>query len=317
MTHSPPDAFFVQRTDLVRIAFSGPQAAAVVNGLVTNEVAALGAGQGCYAVALTPKGRIVADLRIFRTDDAVLADTTTEAAPGWQALVKKFVNPRLAKTSDATPTVAFFELYGAGVGDRLESLGVTWVEDYAHGTVALEGVAVQLARLPGPGAQPGAVLWCPASDAANVEVSLRRAGVAVGSVDGLEAWRVEAGRPRWGVDMDDSMLAQEANMDDLHAISYTKGCYTGQEFVARLHYRGHVNRYLRGLRLEATVPRGASVVLGDDAIVGDVRSSVVSVQAGPIALALVRREVPDGARVRVRTSDAEVGATVVPLPFAR
>ena len=176
---------------------------------------------------------------------------------------------------------------------------------------------MQLARLPGPGAQPGAVLWCPASDAANVEVSRRRAGVAVGSVDGLEAWRVEAGRPRWGVDMDDSMLAQEANMDDLHAISYTKGCYTGQEFVARLHYRGHVNRYLRGLRLEATVPRGASVVLGDDAIVGDVRSSVVSVQAGPIALALVRREVPDGARVRVRTSDAEVGATVVPLPFAR
>ncbi|MBL8960462.1 MAG: folate-binding protein YgfZ [Gemmatimonadetes bacterium] len=317
MTLPTLDAHVVRRTDLVRIAFTGPQAATVVNGLVTNDVVALGAGQGCYAVALTPKGKIVADLRIYRTDDAVLTDTTIEAAEGWKALVRKFVNPRLSKYTDQTPTLGFFELYGARVGDRLAALGATWTADYAHGAVTLDGVEAGIARLPGIGTQPGAVVWCPSESAAAVGETLQRTGISEGSVDGLEAWRVEGGRPRWGIDMDDTMLAQEANMDDLHAISYTKGCYTGQEFVARLHYRGHVNRYLRGLRLDASVPRGASVVHGDGAIVGDVRSCAVSAQAGPLALALVRREVPDGATVRVRTGDAEVGATVIPLPFNR
>lgn len=117
--------------------------------------------------------------------------------------------------------------------------------------------------------------------------------------------------------MDDTMLSQEANMDDLQAISYTKGCYTGQEFVARLHYRGHVNRYLRGLRLSGPVPRGATVVSPDGATVGDVRSSVESATEGAIALALIRREVADGAEVRVQLGERDVAATVVALPFVR
>ncbi|MBK8248139.1 MAG: folate-binding protein [Gemmatimonadetes bacterium] len=309
------DAHLFWRTDLVRIAFTGPQAAAVVNGLVTNDVAALSPGEGCYAVALTPKGRIVADLRIFRTEDSVLTDTTVEASVGWQALVQKFVNPRLSKYSVVTSGLRFVELYGTTVGQLIATLGAPVSEAYAHAPIALDGMSGRLARLPGVGVHHGAVVWCGDEAAATVEATLRARGATVGSLEGLEAWRVTAGRPRWGLDMDEAMLAQEANMDDLHAISYAKGCYTGQEFVARLHYRGHVNRYLRGLRLEAVVPQGASVVHGDGAVVGDVRSVAVSPLAGPIAIALIRREVPDGAGVRIRTGDVDVGATVVPLPF--
>src|SRR5207302_6112480 len=128
------------------------------------------------------------------------------------------------------------------------------------------------------------------------------AGARAVGADVVECARIEAGRPQWGIDMDDSTLPQEANLDQLGAISYTKGCYTGQEIVARLHFRGHVNRRLTGLRVEgATVPaRGAELTNLEGAACGDVRSAVVSPRFGPIALGMVRREVDAGAQVTVR-----------------
>jgi tRNA-modifying protein YgfZ len=117
--------------------------------------------------------------------------------------------------------------------------------------------------------------------------------------------------------MDDSTLAQEANMDALHAISYTKGCYTGQETVARVHFRGHVNRYLRGLRygVESPIPRGAQVVDVAGKVVGDVRSAVRSPRLGGIALAMARREVEDESEVMLRWEGGSTRARVVALPF--
>jgi folate-binding protein YgfZ len=127
---------------------------------------------------------------------------------------------------------------------------------------------------------------------------------------------VEAGRPAWGRDIDDTTLTQEANLDELQAISYEKGCYTGQETVARVHFRGHVNRYLRGLVLERDdVPPGAALWLSDKQV-GDVRSVVISPRLGPIALGMVRREVPAGERLEIRMDGRNANATVVKLPFA-
>jgi tRNA-modifying protein YgfZ len=141
---------------------------------------------------------------------------------------------------------------------------------------------------------------------------------------GLAAWdiaRIEAGRPEWGIDIDDSTIPQEANFDELHAISYTKGCYVGQETVARVHFRGHVNRVLRGLMIpQGPVVRGAPLVDTQGKPVGDVRSTALSPRLGPIALAMVRREVEPGATIEVIVeSDAAprlaVPAQVVRLPF--
>jgi folate-binding protein YgfZ len=109
---------------------------------------------------------------------------------------------------------------------------------------------------------------------------------------------VEAGYPEWGLDVDDGTLPQEANLDELRAISYTKGCYTGQEVVARIHFRGHVNRHLRGLAYPAdagVVPRGAQLTDEEGKVVGDVRTSVLSPRLGGVALGMVRREVAPGA----------------------
>ena len=126
--------------------------------------------------------------------------------------------------------------------------------------------------------------------------------------------------------MDDATIAQEANLEELEAISYTKGCYTGQEVVARVHFRGHVNRTLRGLRASGTVPphRGAPLFDATGKAVGEVRSSVSSPRLGGVALGMVRREVENGAQLMARWSADAAGDTpagemqvdVVPLPFA-
>jgi folate-binding protein YgfZ len=127
----------------------------------------------------------------------------------------------------------------------------------------------------------------------------------------LEVLRVEAGRPRYGMDIDDTVIPEEAGLNE-RAVSFTKGCYPGQETVARLHYRGHPNRHLRGLRLSAPVASGAELRLGEK-VVGRLGSSVVSPSLGPIGLALVRREAQPGSTLALDGATAEV----VELPFTR
>jgi folate-binding protein YgfZ len=123
--------------------------------------------------------------------------------------------------------------------------------------------------------------------------------------------RVERGRPRYGVDLDDTVIPQEADLNQ-RAVSFTKGCYVGQETVARLYYRGKPNRLLRGLRLAASAPSGAEITFGDR-IVGRLGSVAESPSLGSIALALVRREAPPGSPVRVGADQVE--GVVVELPF--
>jgi folate-binding protein YgfZ len=149
-----------------------------------------------------------------------------------------------------------------------------------------------------------------------------RALAAKATPGGLETWeiaRVEAGRPELGVDIDESTLPQEANLEELHAVSYTKGCYTGQETVARVHFRGHVNRHLRGLRAAADEPpaQGATLFDATGKTVGDVRTSVRSPRLGGIAIGMVRREIELGATLIARR-EGEPGETrvdVAHLPF--
>jgi folate-binding protein YgfZ len=122
---------------------------------------------------------------------------------------------------------------------------------------------------------------------------------------------VESGRPRYGVDLDDSVIPQEAGLNE-RAVSFTKGCYVGQETVARLFYRGKPNRHLRGLRLSAPADTGAPLRLGEREV-GRLGSSVVSPALGPIGLAIVRRQAGPGDRLAV--GDGPVTAEVTGLPF--
>ena len=148
---------------------------------------------------------------------------------------------------------------------------------------------------------------CAAEDAERVRGSL---GVPVVPEAAAEVVRVESGRPRYGVDLDEGTIPQEAGLNE-RAVSFTKGCYVGQETVARLHYRGKPNRRLRGLRFSDAVPTGTPLVLAEREV-GRVGSSVVSPRLGPIGLALVRREAAVGDELVA----GGTRAVVADLPFA-
>jgi tRNA-modifying protein YgfZ len=303
----------------------------MVAGLVTNDVAGLTAGQGCYAAALTAKGKIVADLRIFVEEASVLVDAPPRAGDAWAAMVKKFVNPRIATHADESATLRDIGIFGANArhvvsaltGVPATALGV--LPPYAHVAVEIDGQRVIVAHVPDLTVD-GFELFVPAEAFGTMWSRATSAGAVPA---GLEAWeiaRVEAGRPEWGLDMDDSTIPQEANFDELHGISYTKGCYVGQETVARVHFRGHVNRHLRGVRVAGIEPPPFGAALHDEAgaPVGDVRSSVRSPSLGGIALAMVRREVAPGAALVARWSSGEGDEVahherrvdVAALPFA-
>ena len=314
-----------------RLQVFGERAAEMVAGLVTNDVTGLAPGQGCYAAALTSKGKIVADVRIFVEDGSVLTDAPPRAAEAWAAMVRKYVNPRLAPHADATSTLRDLGIFGVNARHVMSTItgvpspALTALAPYSHITVDLDGARAIVANVPDLGVEgfelilpPEAfpVLWQRAMDAGAVPA-------------GLEAWeiaRVEAGRPEWGIEIDDSTIPQEANFDELHAISYTKGCYVGQETVARVHFRGHVNRHLRGVRTESSdpVPRGATLHDEAGAQVGDVRSAVRSPMLGGIGLAMIRREVAPGTSLAARWPGEGAGegdfterkVEVAALPFA-
>jgi len=316
-------AIIVDRNVRGRMRLDGPKAAETLTGLVTNDVLALAPGHGLYADALSPKGRIVADIRIFARRDHLLVDVPPRARAGWEALVHKYINPRTVAYSDASSSMRQIAVAGTGARAMLAASAglareaLAGLSMYSHLDAEIAGRAIMIARVPELAAECYE-LFLAADAFAAVWQRLASAG---GSPAGLLAWeiaRIENGRPEWGLDIDESTIPQEANHDELHAISYTKGCYTGQEVVARIHFRGHVNRHLRGLRLgDAQVPREHAPLLTlDGKQIGDVRSSALSPQFGTIALAMVRREIEMGTTLAVEGDNRVTPGRLVPLPFA-
>jgi folate-binding protein YgfZ len=314
-------AAVVDRSARLRMLFAGAQASAALTGLVTNDVSSMKPGAGQYAAALTAKGKVIADVRIFARADDFLVDTSEPAGSGFAAMARKYVNPRLAKFADVSSVLRTVGVFGprahtlvAGAlgadGDSLAALA-----PYHHLTLALNGTRIVTASVPDLGVE-GYDLFVPVESALALWAHLVRAGAVPVGRAAADIARVEAGRPLWGADMDESTLAAEANFDALGGISYTKGCYTGQETVARLHFRGHANRFLRGLRSAVPIPRGAQLFAVDGQPCGDVRSSVVSPHLGPIAIAMLRREVATGSDVTARWEGGDGIANVSPLPFS-
>jgi folate-binding protein YgfZ len=319
-------ALFFDRSDRTRMRISGPKAAELVTGMVTNDVSALLPGEGQYAAALTPKGKIVADLRIFALDEALLIDASPAAAPGWKDMVRKYVNPRLAPYHDLTSEMSDIGVFGRSARQvvsrvlDVDDKDLAALAPYAHISRTFGDSTVIIARVPEIDLD-GFEIFIPSEGVAALRGKLEAAGIFEGSRDTWEIARIESGRPEWGTDMDESTLPQEANFDELGAISYTKGCYIGQETVARVHFRGHVNRFLRRLRFvtRPAPPKGAELLDETGKVIGEIRSSALSPRFGGVALGMVRREVPpgttlqakwDGGECSVQIEQNEKGATV-------
>src|SRR5262245_7323850 len=196
-------AVLADRSDRFRMRFSGDKAAESLTGLVTNDVASLSAGQGQYAAALTPKGKVLADLRIFARAGDILVDTNAAAAAGFAAMIRKFVNPRLAKYEDVSQQTFDLGLFGSGAEQILRSslpdANSAGLSLYAHITASL-GESVMIARVPDFGVE-GYDIIGPRSLIEELRERLSAAGAVESSADALAIARIEAGRPEWGTDM--------------------------------------------------------------------------------------------------------------------
>jgi folate-binding protein YgfZ len=280
-----------------KLRLLGAEAVEFLQGQVTNDVEALEPGEGCYAALLSHKGKVQVDMRLLRGEDWIWLDTEA----GGQALMERTVRTygigRDVRAEDATETHAILSLLGPAARAALDAEPPAEEHSFVTGEHGLY-VATHL----------GVDVICAAEDADAVRLAL---GVEPVSAEAAECLRVEAGRPRFGVDFDAETIPEEAGLNE-RAVSFSKGCYVGQETVARLHYKGKPNRHLRGLRLSEPAAHGTELRLGERTV-GALGSVIESPVHGPIGLALVRREASPGDELEVGHSGAR--AVVVELPF--
>jgi folate-binding protein YgfZ len=297
----------VDRSERGKLALTGSEAKEFLHGQVTNDVEGLEPGSGCYAAFLTHKGKMLGDLRILDTGDELLLDCERVALQELFTMIRRFKLGRDVELHKRTLEYGLLSLIGpdarriAGAGDLPDA-------EHAHRAGRIGGAALRLIAT-----DLGVDVLCDAADAEPVAAALIDAGAVPAGEDAAEVRRVETGRPRYGVDLDDTVIPQEAGLN-ARAVSFEKGCYVGQETVARLYFRGKPNRHLRGLKLTGPAAHGDPLRLGEREV-GRLGSVVESPVHGRIALALVRREASPGDSLAV--GDDGVRAEVVDLPFAQ
>lgn len=313
----------IDRSASGRIEVTGPDAAAFLHNLTTNDVKALAPGRGCEAFLPSAQAKVLGHAMIFRLDDRSGPAFWLDLAPGQSEKVLRHLDRHLISEhvalTDRTAELAQINVCGPNAVQCLElALGTRPDQAPTLSVSTAEGVGqrFQIRRtdalvLPGFDlvGDSGAIaaLW-----KCVVAAGARPAGARV-----AEILRVEAGRPLYGVDIDETNLPQEVGRTE-QAISFTKGCYIGQETVARIRTYGHVNRSLVGLRPGGdTAPERGAPVFRDGAEVGRVTSSVISPTLGiAVALAYVKRgsEQP-GTMLQIQNAGATYSAEVVKLPF--
>jgi folate-binding protein YgfZ len=287
----------IDRSARGKLRLTGTEAPDYLQGQVTNDVEGLAPGSGCYAALLDHKGKMLTDMRVLRGEDHLWVDTEPQGLPALARNASMFSIGRDVRHEDVTREYAILALIGPAAREPLDNPPPPDEHGFTSGEHGIY-VATDL----------GVDVICPVADAAAVREAL---GVEQVSEEAAECLRIESGRPRFSIDVGTDTIPQEAGLNE-RAVSFTKGCYVGQETVARLHYKGKPNRHLRGLRLASPAEHGDEIRLGER-VVGAIGSAAESPALGPIALAIVRREAEPGDVVHVGPSSIE--ATVSELPF--
>lgn len=311
----------LDRSDRGKLLVVGAEAAEYLQGQLTNDVEGLGVGEGCYAALLDRKGHMQADMRVLNLSGAPYAsmggikrtgslgggafwlDTEPVALEATRRHLQTYKIGREVEVEDVTAERAIQALIGPRAAEIAGSPPLPERASAPHAVAGIECVAV--------GTRDGIDLIAAASDAERLRAALLETGAAEVSSEAAEILRIEAGVPRFGAEMDTATMPAEAGIVDT-AVDFEKGCYIGQETVARLHYKGKPNRHLRGLRLSAPVPSGTTLTLGEKEV-GRIGGSCVSPAQGPIALAILRREAEPGAELAA--GEDGVTARVIDLPF--
>jgi folate-binding protein YgfZ len=309
-------AGIIDRSRLGRITLTGSDRRSYLQGLLTNDIAALTAGTGCYAALLTAQGRMIADMRVLELGDAVLLDVAPHVTDTVRAHLERFVFSEDVEVRDVTGERAEIGVYGPGalpLVSRVTNAGLDHLPLFASTPATFDGSRLVVVRSDEAGVDGYDVIVDRAAADA-LTAALTGAGAEPVNGDEAEAVRIEAGRPRFGQDMNEETIPLEAGIED-RAISRTKGCYVGQEVIIRVLDRGHgrVARRLVGLSLppDAPVPTpGAPIATGEREI-GRVTSAVRSPALGrPIALGYVHRDfVAPGTEVTIEGTPTVVEST--------
>ncbi len=308
-----------------RLCLVGADRARFLHGQVTNDVKKLRTGEGCYAAITTAKGKMESDLNIFALAEELLLDFEPGLTEKICARLEKFIVADDVQIVDAAPHYGLLSVQGPNAADVIRAIGLAAeIPAQPLGSVKISDAMLSEIYL---GNNPRLVtngfdLFVPNNSLGAVADKLIAAakifgGRAVGWT-AFETARIEAGIPRYGADMDETCIPLECGLES-RAITYTKGCYIGQEVINRIHSVGHVSRELRGLRLpddlKSLPVRGEKFFFGGKEV-GHVTSAVKSPSFGNLALGYVRREVNQiGSELTLRPAAGEVAVKIVALPF--
>lgn len=306
------------------IVLTGKDRASFLHGLVTNDTRKLTPGTGCAAAFLTPKGKMLADCVVLCEEDRLELDCEPELASKMEDLLRKYLVFNDVQIANETAANAVFHVAGevGGEGRREE-------EDLLRRVIGLGddaalprelhahcGAPIRLVRENRTGV-PGWDLRLPSSLSREIQKALVTGGAQQATLDRLEALRIAAGIPRWGFELTEAVLPDEAGLRERGFISENKGCYIGQETVARIKTYGHVNRRLVLLSVSGGVPAREDEIFFENEKSGAVTSATPGGAPGEaVALAYVRRaHANPGARFLIRTPEGDLPAVVASVPL--
>lgn len=323
------DVALVDRSDRGRLRLTGPDAASYLHGLLTNDITGLAVGTGCYAAYLTPQGRMITDLRVFRTDEGLFLVVSGGVRHVVRGRLEQLIFNEDVQVVDLTDTWTAWGLYGPSAPRVLARVGEGSTEgvtarapaglaafQHWRGQIGASPVVIAVSDEIGV---PGFDVFAERAHGDVVEAALVEAGALKVAPDVANIVRIESGVPEFGVDMSADTIPLEAGIER-RAISDTKGCYVGQEVIVRVRDRGHgrVARRLVGLLVEgAEAPGAGDALFVGDRDIGRVTSAVKSPLLGrPIAMGYVHRDFTDpGTRVSISSGSPRVEAVVTALPF--
>jgi folate-binding protein YgfZ len=312
-----------------QIAVGGPDRATYLQGLLTNDIPALSPGSGCYSAWLSPQGRMLTDMHVLESDGMILLDVPAETADATRDRLEQFIFTENVQVQLLAGSLTGVWIHGpkaaAVVGHVLldapgrvgrvlsdaPEVGVATWRDYQHARLTFRDQPVSVARIDQLGVPGFCIHLEPARERELID-ALVDAGAREVSAAAIEAARIEAGYPVFGVDMTDDTIPLEAGIED-RAISMSKGCYVGQEVIIRVLHRGHgrVARKLVTVRIDGAVPPRAARLFAAERDIGFVTSAAASPRLGTIALAYVHRDfIAPGTAIEVASEGSRVPATV-------
>ena len=314
------DAGVIDLSGRGRIHVTGSEAVMFLNGLLTNDMKTLGENHWMPAVFPTVQGRLIAAVRVVRTGNGFLLDTEPASRAHVLKTIERFTLAGDFRVADLTDTTTMISVQGKAANQIVEKILEARCDLERNGAREIEWRGHQLTLVRSTHtSEDGFDLIVPKENATVLWDHLVEAGARPVGFDALEILRIEAGIARYGRDMDNTTIVTETNLDE--AVSYTKGCYVGQEIIIRIKHRGHVAKKLTGLVLDEEAEIGAGTPV--QSTEGNEIGRITSITFSPglrrsLALAYVRYEfLSAGTSVKAGSADQQIDAKVSDLPFVR